>query len=221
MEEVAEPWSKEAEEVLDALAVSESGGLSSSEASRRSAHFGPNELEQASKTSLWRVFLQQFDDTLVKVRSNPSPPSPTSFSRKGKTFPVNGDEQVLLVAATVSFALALHSNEPASLDQYVEPLVIVLILLINAAIGVWQESDAERALHALSLMQSHSASCIRDGPPASSIPSRSLVPGDIILLSAGFKARISLHLASCKHARADHPIAHIRCFPPPALIGSR
>ena len=86
MEEVAEPWSKEAEEVLDALAVSESGGLSSSEASRRSAHFGPNELKQASKTSLWRVFLQQFDDTLVKVRSNPFPPLPHLFLTQGENF---------------------------------------------------------------------------------------------------------------------------------------
>lgn len=73
--------------------------------------------------------------------------------------------KVLLLAAIVSFVIAYL--EGASGDEgiraYIEPLVILMILIINAIVGVWQESNAEAALEALKEMQSEHSRVIRDG----------------------------------------------------------
>jgi len=53
------------------------------------------------------------------------------------------------VAAAVSFILAVTGGGEEGLTAYVEPFVILLILICNAIIGVWQETNAEQALEAL------------------------------------------------------------------------
>lgn len=72
--------------------------------------------------------------------------------------------QVLLLAAMVSFLLAFfEENSEEGIRAYIEPLVILLILVLNAIVGVWQESSAENALEALKEMQSETASVLRGG----------------------------------------------------------
>ena len=66
-----------------------------------------------------------------------------------------------------------------------EPAVIALILVLNAIVGVWQESNAERALEALKEMQSEHAKCLRDGRWNGSLEARDLVPGDVVELKTG------------------------------------
>ena len=57
----------------------------------------------------------------------------------------------------------LEGSHEEGLRAYIEPLVIVMILILNAVVGVWQESNAEAALDALKELQSETARVIRDG----------------------------------------------------------
>ena len=78
---------------------------------------------------------------------------------------IAGAAQVLLMAAFVSFLLAFFDENSAEegIRAYIEPAVIILILVLNAVVGVWQESNAEAALEALKEMQSETAVVTRDG----------------------------------------------------------
>ncbi len=70
-----------------------------------------------------------------------------------------------MLAAVVSFGLAYFEENSAEegIRAYIEPAVILLILALNAFVGVWQESNAEAALEALKEMQPESARVIRGG----------------------------------------------------------
>jgi len=81
---------------------------------------------------------------------------------------------ILVVAAVVS----------ALLGEYVDALAIVFIVLLNAVVGVVQESKAEQALAALQKMSAPSVQVLRDGHQLT-VPGRDVVPGDIVLLEAG------------------------------------
>ena len=72
---------------------------------------------------------------------------------------------MLLLAAGVSFALAFFedSADEGGIRAFVEPAVILLILILNAAVGVWQESNAENALEALKEMSAETARVLRGG----------------------------------------------------------
>ena len=87
---------------------------------------------------------------------------------------------ILMIAAAISLLTSLIQGE---LD-WIEPLVIVAIVVFNALLGVLQESKAEAALDALQNMSAPSAKVLRDGR-ISVIPAADIVPGDIIELEAG------------------------------------
>lgn len=82
---------------------------------------------------------------------------------------------LLLIVASVISAL---------LGDYVEAIVIMLIVVLNAALGIVQEQRAEQALAALKKLAAPDAQVIRDGV-RKSVPSYNLVPGDIVFLEAG------------------------------------
>lgn len=86
----------------------------------------------------------------------------------------------LICAAVISFVVSLLNGD---LD-FVDPVIILLIITLNAILGVIQESKAERSLEALKKMSAPSAMVIRDGN-LTTVPSSQLVPGDLIKLEAG------------------------------------
>ena len=87
---------------------------------------------------------------------------------------------ILIVAAAISFAVSLYNRE----EGFVEPILILLIVILNAALGVAQESKAEKALEALKKLSAPHARVVRGGKETV-IDAMLLVPGDIIHIEAG------------------------------------
>ena len=145
---------KEKQEVLQELNVQEATGLSSSEVKKRREQYGENRLRAKKSKSNWERFAEQFKDVMILI---------------------------LLAAAAISFVVACVEGDP---EGFFEPLLILLIVVVNAIMGVMQESRAEKALEALKSMSAPHARVLRD-KAESIIDASELVPGDIIRLEAG------------------------------------
>lgn len=87
---------------------------------------------------------------------------------------------ILILAAIISFFLSFLEGK----TDYIDPIIIFAIILVNAIIGTIQETKAEKSLEALEKLASPTAKVIRDSI-IKTIPSELLVPGDIVLLEAG------------------------------------
>ena len=86
---------------------------------------------------------------------------------------------ILIVAAAISGVLAVVEEEFPT-----DVIIIMAVVLINAVLGVLQESKAEKAIEALQKMSAATSKVIRDGK-LTAVPSEELVVGDIVLLEAG------------------------------------
>lgn len=86
---------------------------------------------------------------------------------------------ILLAAAAVSGITAAYSGE-----SFADVFIILIVVLINAVLGVYQESKAEKAIEALQAMTAATSKVLRDGRQVS-VKSELLVPGDVIVLEAG------------------------------------
>ena len=146
--------SKTREEVLKSLSSNAERGLTSSLVAELQGKFGPNKLRESKKKTNLQRFLEQFKDVMIII---------------------------LLLAAAVSFVVACFGHDPM---EFFEPALILLIVVLNAVLGVVQESKAEKALDALKNMSAPHARVLRDGQEQV-IDASGLVPGDIIRLEAG------------------------------------
>ena len=86
---------------------------------------------------------------------------------------------ILLAAAAVSGVLGYIEGE-----GYTDVIIILSVVLLNAILGVYQESKAEKAIEALQQMSAATCKVLRDGM-LTVLPSEELVPGDVVLLEAG------------------------------------
>lgn len=107
-------------------------------------------------------------------------------AKKKKTLPIKFLEQfkdfmiiILIIAALVSGIIGYIENEGIT-----DSIIILIVVIMNAIIGVAQESKAEKSLEALQKLSSHVAKVIRNGELII-IPSKELVPGDIVVLETG------------------------------------
>lgn len=178
-----DPWTHSGKDILDFYNVGVETGLSPAQAAKHAEKYGKNVLPEDPPTPLWELILEQFKDQLVLI---------------------------LLGSAVVSFVLALleDSSEDSTWGgAFVEPLVILLILAANAAVGVIQESSAEQAIDALKEYSPDEAKVTRSGQ-LSRIHASELVPGDIVSVAVGDKIPADCRLLSISSSsfRVDQAI---------------
>ena len=102
---------------------------------------------------------------------------------------------VLLVAAALSFAAS-------GFQDWVDSVIILVIVLVNAGISISQEGNAEKALEALRSMSAPQARVLREGE-ISRLDTAELVPGDIILLEAGDLVPADARILDCASFKTD------------------
>ena len=142
------------EALLQTYGTDPNAGLTQEQAEQAKARYGANKLAEQKKKTNLQRFFAQFKDVMIII---------------------------LLIAAAVSFGIACTTGETS---EFFEPVLILLIVVLNAVMGMLQESKAEKALDALKNLSAPHARVLRDGKEQV-IDASELVPGDIIHLEAG------------------------------------
>ena len=140
-------FSKEMDTVFKELGVNPTTGLITQEAQERLEKYGVNKLKGKGQKSLFRLFLEQLQDTLIYV---------------------------LLAASVITVIIG----------EYADTAIILIVVVLNAVVGVAQEYKAGKAVEALQNMTTPHAIVRRDGE-IKEISSEDVVPGDIVILDAG------------------------------------
>ena len=151
-------------------------GLSTSESAKRLAENGKNKLDEAKKESMLHRFFKQLCEPMTVI---------------------------LLVAAAISAGVEIYEGIHSGHMGFPSDVVIILaVVLINAVLGVLQESKAEKAIEALQEMSKAQSKVIRDGKQLF-IPSEELVVGDIILLEAGDAVPADARIIECASMKIE------------------
>ena len=158
-------------EVLAAFQVDAGRGLDDSAVLRSRQLHGRNEIPPEKGTPFWKLVIKQFDDLLVKI---------------------------LLVSAVVSVGLSIANGETGA-SAWIEPSVILLILVANAVVGVVTERNAEQAIEELKQLEAENATVFRSRGPGepgrlSIVEARDLVPGDIVEVTVGCRVPADLRV---------------------------
>ena len=151
-------YAKTSQEVMQGLNTTPQG-LPTAEVQKRQQQYGPNKLKDGEKKSLFRRFLDQLMDPMLII---------------------------LMIAAAVSAGTTVMHNvqNPDHPEGLAEVFIILIVVLLNAVLGVLQESKAEAAIEALQTMTAATCKVLRDGKQVS-VLSQELVPGDVVVLEAG------------------------------------
>ncbi len=148
------------------------GGLSSAEAEKRLEQNGKNKLAEGKKDSLIKRFLSQLADPMIII---------------------------LIAAAVVSAITATFGGEG---EGYADVIIIMFVVIINAVLGVYQESKAEKAIEALQEISAATSKVIRDGKIID-IKSEDIVIGDIVVLEAGDSVPADCRIIECASMKIE------------------
>ena len=161
-------------EVISAV-KGQTDGLSTTEAAERLERNGKNKLIEAKKESLIHRFLKQLAEPMTII---------------------------LLVAAAISAGVEIYNGLQHGFEFPADVVIILSVVIINAVLGVFQESKAEAAIEALQEMSKAQSKVQRDGKQIS-IPSEDLVVGDIILLEAGDAVPADARIIECASLKIE------------------
>ncbi len=164
-------------EANDALRAlnSSPNGLSDIDVKNRLSEYGLNKLEKKKKTTPLKIFLNQFNNFLIWI---------------------------LVAAVILSFAIGFITKKP---EDYIDAIVILAIVIINALLGFFQEYKAEKAMEALQKLSALKAKVVRNGKKEI-ISSEELVPGDIILLETGDKVPADARIIEIFNLHTDESV---------------
>ena len=163
------------DEVLNATATTENG-LSAAEAAARLEKNGKNKLAEGKKESLIHRFFKQLAEPMTII---------------------------LIVAAAISAGLEIYNGIAEGHWEFPADVVIIMaVVLINAILGVFQESKAEQAIEALQQIAAATSKVIRDGKQIT-IHSEDLVVGDIIVLEAGDAVPADARIIECASMKIE------------------
>ena len=162
-------------EVADVFAEVKSSevGLTSAEAEKRLEANGKNKLAEAKKVSMLSRFVDQLKDPMIII---------------------------LLVAAVISAVTEMI--EAGGFVTPTDSIIILVVVLINAVLGVLQESKAEKAVEALQKMSAATTKVLRDGK-VETVKSEDLVVGDVILLDAGDAIPADCRIFECASMKIE------------------
>ncbi|MDR1868401.1 MAG: HAD-IC family P-type ATPase, partial [Treponema sp.] len=163
-------YNMDKEAVLKEQSSDAQKGLTAGEAQKRQAEFGLNKFAEKKKETVFSQIIRQLKDVAVII---------------------------LLLAAVLSFALALRDGH-----GFIEPAVIISIVIMNVILAITQERGAERALEALAVLNSPSCFVIRDGYKQE-IDTALAVPGDIIVLKTGDLVPADARILECESFSVD------------------
>eukprot|EP01028_Stygiella_incarcerata_P014517 TRINITY_DN975_c2_g1_i1.p1 TRINITY_DN975_c2_g1~~TRINITY_DN975_c2_g1_i1.p1 ORF type:complete len:995 (-),score=300.54 TRINITY_DN975_c2_g1_i1:2713-5697(-) len=162
------PYFLTPKKLLENFKVDEENGLTQEQVIHNRVKFGVNELPPPEREGLFTLVLRQFEDRLV---------------------------QILLGSMIISVILAFFEEKEEQLTAFFEPLTILVILVANATIGVFQERSAGNAVEALQKFQADIATVVRDGV-GSTISPKDVVVGDIIDVVVGEKVPADARILS-------------------------
>ena len=164
------------EEVLKHFESDEENGLTNEEVEKRRATYGPNKLDEGKKVPFIIKLLRQFIEPMVIV---------------------------LLVAALISLGIFIfHAASGDESEEWIDCIVILAIVIINALIGAIQEQKAEQSLEALKKLSSPTCTVKREGKLCT-IKAEDLVPGDIVILEEGVIIPADVRLLTSVDMKSD------------------
>ena len=168
-------YCEDKENVLHELNSNE-GGLTSAEAQKRLEANGKNKLAEGKKESLLHRFFKQLAEPMTII---------------------------LLVAAAISAGVEIYNGVQNNHWEFPADVVIIMaVVLINAILGVFQESKAEKAIEALQEMSAATSKVLRDGK-IQIVHSEDLVVGDVVLLEAGDAVPADARIIECASMKIE------------------
>lgn len=163
-------------------------GLSDSQVRQRIQTYGKNEVPTKKPKELYQLFLDQFNDRLVQVLLFVAMVSAAaSFSEAQEDMRMA--TTTVTATATKMTMMIQEGNHP--MEYFMEPIIILSILILNATVGVWQQLSAIKSLDALKQMQPKLATVLRKDEATgisdwiSGYRASDLVPGDVIQIRVG------------------------------------
>ncbi len=155
---------------------SSAAGLSSAEAEKRLEQNGKNKLAEAKKDSIFKKFFDQMKDPMIII---------------------------LIIAAAISAVTEYIEASSAGHSFFpTDTFIILAVVIINAVLGVMQESKAEKAVEALQKMSAATTKTLRDGQIVT-VKSEDLVVGDVILLDAGDAIPADCRIFECASMKIE------------------